>query len=129
MPLDLFSGQQVGPPGPAPCEHPPYSQSTKVVITCMGEVTENYTTRFISLTGGDLTLTAEMCRCHYLTYSLRERGKPAEAIGDDPKVVTAALLAVVSQRPSMCFALTAHADKHRSAIVPRHHLPLLVVEK
>ena len=90
---------------------------------------DNHTIRFISLVGGDRTLAAEQCQCHHLTYTLRQRGKQAETIGDDAEVVTAALTALVAQPDVDVFTLTISATKQRSLVIPRHHLPVFVVER
>ena len=75
------------------CGHQGYS-STKVDVRRSPEASpDNHTIRFMSLVGGDQTLATEQCQCYHVTYTLRQRGKQAETIGDDPEVVTAALTA------------------------------------
>ena len=45
------------------------------------------------------------------------------------EVVTAALAAVVAQPGVDIFTLTVDADKQRSLVIPRHHLPVFIVER
>lgn len=117
------------PSTPRPCGHKGYSK-TQINVRRMPEASpDNHTIRFISLVGGDRTLTAEQCRCYHLTYTLRQRGKSAEILGDDTEVVTAALTAVVAQTDVDVFTLTVAASKERSLVIPRHHLPVFTVER
>ena len=60
-------------------------------------------------------------------YSLRERGAAPKAIGDDPDIVAAALHAIVAQ-PVDVFVMELYPNRPVSVIVPRHHLPLMIVE-
>lgn len=84
-------------------------------------------TRFGSITGGDRTLAATWCRCGHVSYSLRERGGDPQAIGNDPDIITAALHAIVAQ-PVDVFTMELFPNRPVSVIVPRRHLPLMVIE-
>jgi len=112
------------------CGHEGGTRSTKIDVRRMTEASpDNHTIRFVSLVGGDQTLTAEQCQCHHITYTMRHRGWKAEIIGEDQDVVTAALTAVVAQPDVNTFTLTISATKQRSLVIPRHHLPVFVVER
>lgn len=113
-----------------PCGHEASFSGTRVDIRRLTEASpDNHVLRFLSLGGGDRTLTTEQCRCHHITYTLRRRGQNAEIIGDDPEVVTAALAAVLTQPDIDVFTLTVAGPNQRSLIIPRHHLPVFIVER
>lgn len=70
---------------------------------------------------------AAECRCAHVAYSLRERGETPRVIGDDPNIIAAALHALVAQLVDV-FMMELYANRPMSVIVPRHHLPLMIVE-
>lgn len=110
-----------------PCGHSMYPSRTSITIRRLTEVTESNVTQFGSITGGDRTLRADRCTCGYVSYSLRERGGDPQVIGDDPGIITAALHAIVAQ-PDDVFLMELFPNRPVSVIVPRHHLPLMIVE-
>lgn len=110
-----------------PCGHSKYPTRTGITVRRLVEVTESNATHFMSITGGERTLTATRCTCGQVSYSLRERGAAPKAIGDDPDIVAAALHAIVAQ-PVDVFVMELYPNRPISVIVPRHHLPLMIVE-
>jgi len=63
---------------------------------------------------------------HHLHPSAARKG--AETVGDDTEVVTAVLTAVDAQPAIDVFTLTISANKERNLVIPRHHLPVFIVE-
>lgn len=116
---------------PPPCGHGAPFSNTQIDIRRLTEASPaSDVIRFLSLVGGNRTLASQVCSsCRHITYTLRERGQQAEIIGDDPEVLAAALTAVLAQPDVDIFALTVSASKQRSLIIPRHHLPVFIVEK
>lgn len=110
-----------------PCGHSKYPTRTGITVRRLAEVTESNVTRFVSITGGERTLSANRCSCGHMSYSLRERGGDPQLIGDDPDIITAALHAIVAQ-PVDVFTMQLYPNRPVSVIVPRHHLPLMIVE-
>ena len=115
---------------PRTCGHEGYSR-TQIDVRRLSEASpDNHVIRFISLTGGGLnphrpsnvSATTSPTNCD-------NAGKNAETIGDDTEVVTAALTAVVAQPEVDIFTLTISASKERSLVVPRHHLPVFIIER
>ena len=111
-----------------PCGHSKYPTRTSITVRRLVEVTESNATHFVSITGGERTLAATRCTCGQVSYSLRERGAAPKAIGDDPDIVAAALLAIVAQPAVDVFTMELYPNRPVSVIVPRHHLPLMIVE-
>lgn len=111
-----------------PCGHSKYPSRTSITVRRLTEVTESNVTRFGSITGGDRTLAATWCTCGHVSYSMRERGADPQVIGDDPDIITAALHAVVAQAAVDVFLIELYPNRSVSVIVPRHHLPLMIVE-
>lgn len=109
------------------CGHSKYPTRTGITVRRLTEVTESNTTHFVSITGGERTLAATRCTCGHVSYSLRDRGEPPKVIGDDPDIVTAALHALIAQ-PVDVFVMELFSSRPVSVIVPRHHLPLMIVE-
>lgn len=110
-----------------PCGHSKYPTRTSITVRRLTEVTESNVTHFVAITAGERTLSAKRCRCGHMSYSLRERGGDPQVIGDDPDIITAALHAIVAQ-PVDVFTLQLLPNRPVSVIVPRHHLPLMIVE-
>lgn len=111
-----------------PCGHSRYPTRTGITVSRFVEVTESNMTRFVSITGGERTLAADRCTCGHMSYSLRERGGEPQIIGDDPDIIAAALHAIVAQPAVDVFRLDLHPNRPVRVIVPRHHLPLMIVE-
>src|SRR5664280_2736920 len=64
-----------------PCGHEASFSGTRIDIRRLTEASpDNHVLGFLSLGGGDRTLTAEQCRCYHVTYALRRRGQNAEII-------------------------------------------------
>lgn len=109
------------------CGHSKYPTQTGITVRRLTEVTENNTTHFVSITGGERTLAATRCTCGHVSYFLRDRGEPPKVIGDDPDIITAALHAILDQAIDV-FTMQLYPNRPVSVIVPRHHLPLMIVE-
>ena len=110
-----------------PCGHSKYPARTGITVRRLTEVTESNVTRFGSITGGDRTLAATWCHCGHVSYSLRERGGDPQIIGNDPGIIAAALHAIVAQ-PVDVFMMELFPNRPVNVIVPRHRLPLMIVE-
>lgn len=108
------------------CGHSKYPTRTGITVRRLTEVTESNTTHFVSITGENApsqphAAPAGTCPTPYAT---EENPK---VIGDDPDIVTAALHALIAQ-PVDVFVMELFSSRPVSVIVPRHHLPLMIVE-
>lgn len=111
-------------------DHSGYRPRIEIQVRRFGEVTEANTTRFTAVAGGRRTLSVGRCRCaQTTTYTLREEGADSRAVEDDVEAVTAALHEVLAQPDADVFILDLVPNRPVSVIVPRHHLPLFIVER
>lgn len=111
-------------------DHRGYRSRIEIQVRRFGEVTESNATRFTAVTGGRRTLSVGRCRCgQTTTYTLREEGGDARAVEDNTDAVTAALHLVLAQSDVDVFTLDLIPNRPVSVVVPRHHLPLFMVER
>lgn len=112
------------------CDHIAYRSRIEIRPKRFGEVIENNVTRLVSIRGGRRALTVSRCQCFYYTrHTLREEGSEDQVLDGTAEAITDALYSVTAQPDVDVFILDLYANRPLSVIVPRHHLPLLTVER
>lgn len=111
------------------CGHPRDAARIRITTRRFGEVTGGVAPEIASVAGGRRVLVAKPCRtCRYVTYYRQGTIGAESKTLDNERGVVAAALAEVLAEPTDVFTLELSSDRAMNVVIPRHHLPLLIVE-